>query len=34
LVAGRFVVRGFDAESYSTALDQAGFRQEQAAAKP
>ena len=34
LVAGRFVVRGFDASDYHSALDQAGFRQEQADAKP
>lgn len=34
LVAGRFVVRGFEAADYHSALDQAGFRQAQAAAKP
>jgi glutaredoxin len=34
LVAGRFVVRGFLPADYHGALDQAGFRREQAAAKP
>lgn len=34
LVAGRRYVRGFDAADYQSALDQAGFRQAQAAAKP
>lgn len=34
LAAGRFVVRGFDAADYNRVLDEAGFRGEQAVAKP
>lgn len=34
LVAGRYFVRGFQPADYHTALDQAGFRREEAAAKP
>lgn len=34
LEAGRFVIRGFDAADYHRVLDQAGYRREQAAAKP
>jgi glutaredoxin len=34
LAAGRFVVRGLVPADYHSALDQAGFRREQAAAKP
>jgi glutaredoxin len=34
LVAGRFVVRGYEPADYESALEQAGFQQKQAAAKP
>ncbi|HEX6003781.1 MAG TPA: glutaredoxin family protein [Burkholderiales bacterium] len=34
LIAGRFVVRGFEPGDYESALEQAGFQQKQAAAKP
>ena len=34
LLAGRFVVRGFVPADYNSALDQAGFRREQASATP
>jgi hypothetical protein len=34
LVAGRFVVRGYEPADYESALEQAGFQQKQSAAKP